>query len=83
MSFGSDQIQIKIKIEQKDRESILENLKSSEFKLNDLKQKNDFAGKDALIHIKRNGVERKFTGFFLDGPNLNKPNEHRLRLLQS
>ena len=34
-----DQIQIKIKIEQKDRESILENLKSSEFKLNDLKQK--------------------------------------------
>ena len=34
-----DQIQTKIKIEQKDRESILENLKSSEFKLNDLKQK--------------------------------------------
>ena len=34
-----DQIQTKIKLEQKDRESILENLKSSEFKLNDLKQK--------------------------------------------
>lgn len=34
-----DQIQTKIKIEQKDRESILENLKLSEFKLNDLKQK--------------------------------------------
>ena len=34
-----DQIQTKIKIEQKDRESILENLKSSELKLNDLKQK--------------------------------------------
>ena len=34
-----DQIQTKIKIEQKDRESILENLKSSEFELNDLKQK--------------------------------------------
>ena len=34
-----DQIQTKIKIEQKDRESILENLKSSKFKLNDLKQK--------------------------------------------
>ena len=34
-----DQIQTKIKIEQQDRESILENLKSSEFKLNDLKQK--------------------------------------------
>ena len=37
-----DQIQTKIKIEQKDRESILENLKSSEFKLNDLKQKIEF-----------------------------------------
>ena len=34
-----DQIQTKIKLEQKDRESILENLKSSEFKLNDFKQK--------------------------------------------
>ena len=34
-----DQIQTKIKLEQKDRESILENLKSSEIKLNDLKQK--------------------------------------------
>ena len=34
-----DQIQSKIKLEQKDRESILENLKSSEFKLNDFKQK--------------------------------------------
>ena len=34
-----DQIQTKIKLEQKDREAILENLKSSEFKLNDLKQK--------------------------------------------
>ena len=34
-----DQIQTKIKLEQKDRESILENLKSSEFKLNDLRQK--------------------------------------------
>ena len=49
----------------------------------DLTQKNDFVGKDALIHIKRNGIERKFTGFFLDGPILNKPNEHRLKLLQS
>ena len=49
----------------------------------DLTQKNDFVGKDALIHIKRNGIERKFTGFFLDGPRLNKPNEHRLRLSQS
>ena len=34
-----DQIQTKIKLEQKDRESILENLKLSEFKLNELKQK--------------------------------------------
>ena len=34
-----DQIQTKIKLEQKDREYILENLKLSEFKLNDLKQK--------------------------------------------
>jgi glycine cleavage system aminomethyltransferase T len=49
----------------------------------DLEQKNDFVGKDALIHIKRNGIQRKFTGFFLDGSNLVKPNEHRLRLLQS
>jgi glycine cleavage system aminomethyltransferase T len=49
----------------------------------DLDQKNDFVGKDALIHIKRNGIERKFMGFFLDGPRLNKPNEHRLRLIQS
>ena len=49
----------------------------------DLTQKNDFVGKDALIHIKSSGIKRKFTGFFLDGPNLKKPNEHRLRLLQS
>jgi glycine cleavage system aminomethyltransferase T len=49
----------------------------------DLTQKNDFVGKDALIDIKRNGIERKFTGFFLDGPSLSKPNEHRLRLFQS
>jgi len=34
-----DKIQTKIKLEQKDRESILENLKLSEFKLNELKQK--------------------------------------------
>ena len=34
-----DQIQTKIKLEQKNRESILENLKLSELKLNDLKQK--------------------------------------------
>ena len=34
-----DKIQTKIKLEQKDRESILENLKLSEFKLNKLKQK--------------------------------------------
>ncbi|MFL2990228.1 MAG: chromosome segregation protein SMC, partial [Candidatus Neomarinimicrobiota bacterium] len=34
-----DKIQTKIKMEQKDRESILENLKLSEFKLNELKQK--------------------------------------------
>ena len=34
-----DQIQTKIKLEQKDREHILENLKLSQFKLNDLKQK--------------------------------------------
>ena len=46
-------------------------------------QKNDFVGKDALIHIKRNGIERKFMGSFLDGPRLNKPNEHRLRLIQN
>ena len=31
----------------------------------DLVQKNDFVGKDALINIKRNGIERKFMGFFL------------------
>ena len=49
----------------------------------DLSQENDFVGKEALIDIKRNGIERKFTGFFLDGPTLNKPNEHRLRLLQN
>jgi Glycine cleavage system T protein (aminomethyltransferase) len=49
----------------------------------DLNQNNDFVGKDALVHIQRNGIKRKFTGFFLDGPSLNKPNEHRLRLLQS
>ena len=48
----------------------------------DLDQKNDFVGKDALIHIKRNGIERKFMGFFLDGPRLNEPNEHRLKLIQ-
>jgi Glycine cleavage system T protein (aminomethyltransferase) len=35
-----------------------------------------------LIHIKSNGIERRFTGFFLDGSSLNKPNEHRVRLLQ-
>ena len=34
-----DQIQTKIKLEQKDRESLLENLKISEFKANELKQK--------------------------------------------
>ena len=34
-----DKIQTKIKLEQKDRESILENLKLSEFKLNELNQK--------------------------------------------
>ena len=39
-------------------------------------------GKDALIHIKRNGIQRRFMGFFLDGPRLPKPNEHRLRLVQ-
>ena len=49
----------------------------------DLSQESDFVGKDALIDIKRNGIERKFTGFFLDGPTLNKPNEHRLGLLQN
>ena len=48
----------------------------------DLTQKNEFVGKDALIHIKRTGVERKFTGFFLDGPSLKTSNEHRLTLLQ-
>ena len=36
-----DKIQTKIKLEQKDRESLLENLKVSEFKLSDLKQKID------------------------------------------
>ena len=36
-----DKIQIKIKLEQKDRESLLENLKISEFKANELKQKID------------------------------------------
>jgi len=49
----------------------------------DLSQENDFVGKEALIDIKKNGIGRKFTGFFLDGPTLNKPNEHRLRLLQN
>ncbi len=49
----------------------------------DLNQENDFVGKDALIHLKGNGIDRKFTGFFLDGPRQSKPNEHRLRLLQS
>ena len=34
-----DQIQTKIKLEQKDRESLLENLKVSEFKYNELQQK--------------------------------------------
>lgn len=34
-----DQIQAKIKLEQKDRESLLENLKISEFKFSELKQK--------------------------------------------
>ena len=34
-----DKIQTKIKLEQKDRESLLENLKVSEFKANELKQK--------------------------------------------
>ena len=34
-----DQIQTKIKLEQKERESLLENLKISEFKLSELKQK--------------------------------------------
>ena len=32
----------------------------------DLDQKNDFVGKDALIHIKRNGIEG--VSGFLDGP---------------
>ena len=49
----------------------------------DLDQENDFVGKNALIDIKENGIKRKFTGFFLDGPSLKKPNEHRLRLLQN
>jgi aminomethyltransferase len=49
----------------------------------DLNQEIDFIGKSALIDIKKSGIERKFTGFFLDGPNLSKPNEHRLRLLQN
>jgi aminomethyltransferase len=49
----------------------------------DLSQKNDFVGKEALVDIKANGIQRKFTGFFLDGPTLNKPNEHRLRLSQN
>jgi aminomethyltransferase len=49
----------------------------------DLSQENDFVGKGALIDIKGNGIDRKFTGFFLDGPTLNKPNEHRLRLSQN
>ena len=49
----------------------------------DLTQKNNFIGKDALIDIKRKGIERRFTGFFLDGPRVTKPNEHRLTLFQS
>ena len=49
----------------------------------DLGQNIDFIGKSALIDIKANGVKRKFTGFFLAGPCLDKTNEHRLRLLQN
>ena len=52
-------------------------------RLVDLTQKHEFVAKDALNHIKRNGIKRKFIGFFIDGPTLSKPNEHRLTLLQS
>ncbi len=49
----------------------------------DLRQNIDFIGKSSLIDIKGNGIKRKFTGFFLTGPGLDKPNEHRLQLLQN
>ena len=63
-----DQIQTKIKIEQKDRESILENLKSSEFKLNDLKQKIEIV----FQQIKENSFLSKDQAFFWKAPPLQR-----------
>lgn len=44
--------------------------------------KSDFIGKGALAEIRERGVSRRLSGAFLDGPALQKNNEHRWPILQ-
>jgi glycine cleavage system aminomethyltransferase T len=43
-----------------------------------LEQPHDFIGKDALIAMKKAGINRRFMGFIIDGPTLASANEDRL-----
>lgn len=48
----------------------------------DLEQPSDFIGKDALLKIRDQGVNRRFRGILMDGPMLIATNEHRWQITQ-
>ena len=48
----------------------------------DLEQASDFIGKDALLKIRDQGVNRRFKGILMDGPMLTATNEHRWQITQ-
>jgi aminomethyltransferase len=49
----------------------------------DVDQNHDFVGKDALIEIKKLGVKRRFMGFVINGENLTRTNEDRIKVMQN
>ena len=49
----------------------------------DVDQDQDFVGKNALISIKKSGIKRHFMGFVINGENLTRTNEDRIKVMQN